>query len=1181
MKNERRIIYTRTWIPSLHPRSLSSTRPPNLRRHPEQILVFDMETSYTPDQSARFGAFLFAWIDEDFNLVPIEEGLICLEENCTREDFDTLLNYMNKSIDYVIPPALRPEGLRYIAEDMGMTLDGETMLSKFDRAIAAGEYDKLYPPQDLVPQEPYKARVYQGDLYARTGGRFALVRDNLMLLSVDQFINSVLHGSCYPSPATCGERNGKPATVVTFNGPFDLSRLARKVKPITGAGTFHNGFEFTLTPEEPYNPGPEGEGLLKCGNLRMTKRSAKGCMMTFAQISDSPDRGYFCDTSNLLWTLTNETWTLDAASRAFNKEHVKGPQPDFRGPITDEFITYCRDDVFATAELFCQLWKQADKYTPHFDPTMAYSPAALPKASYKAMGMKPPLIKQADFPPWILDHCMEAFLGARAETRIRRVPIPCLYWDVTSMYQTVDILLNLWPLLTCARVEVQDETEAVQTFLEHTTLDDLFSSKTWPQLRGIALVEADGDIFPIRTTFGVTGDRTIAVSYIEGKRHLWVTLPDVMAAKVLHPEHQTPKILKAFRFYPSKDKQQLHAVNLRGFEIDPNEEDFFKVAVEQRQRIKQAMKKHDHDCEEVRCEESWLTESLKVTTTSGAYGIMAEFNQVQHATPERIRLYHQIDEKDTPGMFGQADRAEPSSTTIEIDKVDDPGTWCFPPAACLITGAARLILAMIERRVADAGGCYAACDTDSMIVGASESGEPIPTESGDIPIMRIETAEEIRKSFNSLNPYDVPGIDVLKREFDDDERQLYVYAISAKRYALFRFANGHPDVMHVVDDAESETLAEIEIEKGKRGEGRKEHGLGLYKSPLSPQKDDEKGRREHVTQIWELLIRRELGQDVEEPAWFKNPAMIKVSVQTANAYKIFEKWNKGKDYRLEQFKPYNFAMAPVAVPLVGGNDGIRLIAPNIDDPDQWFDAEYLNVNNPGGPTYRIYTRHMPKPSTPNAAMVKTWGDIVRDFAYHPESKFCDADGNTCTEETTGLLYRHHITPIVKQRIGKESSHLSETELQIEPGGMNGITIEYGTGTDIVRELVMPIIEASGMTQKEVAEAAGIPTSTYRAFMQLENMTYIPRGKPRGIPKKTVQKGPKKTAAKRHESLESEQLGPIQTAMIGAKEQLIDLAVSLAVESLRDDLPNPTWVSHRFAREDWIMVLDAWKVRNQK
>ena len=94
-----------------------------------------------------------------------------------------------------------------------------------------------------------------------------------------------------------------------------------------------------------------------------------------------------------------------------------------------------------------------------------------------------------------------------------------------------------------------------------------------------------------------------------------------------------------------------------------------------------------------------------------SYGIYAEMNRQE--SDEKVRMVcHGID-------------AAPYECTVTHP--ENPGEYCFPPLASLITGAARLMLALLESSVTELGGTYAMEDTDSMAIVArvltgSESG---------------------------------------------------------------------------------------------------------------------------------------------------------------------------------------------------------------------------------------------------------------------------------------------------------------------------------------------------------------------------------------------------------------------------------------------------------------------------
>src|SRR5262249_444335 len=119
-----------------------------------------------------------------------------------------------------------------------------------------------------------------------------------------------------------------------------------------------------------------------------------------------------------------------------------------------------------------------------------------------------------------------------------------------------------------------------------------------------------------------------------------------------------------------------------------------------------------------------------------------------------------------------------------------------------------LLLAMLERCVADAGGSYLFCDTDSMCIVASARGGHVPcigskrNRDGREAIKTLSRREvmAITARFNRLNPYDrscfrtllkIQDIKHVNSDHEKPLRHLFGYAIAAKRYALYeRSKNG-------------------------------------------------------------------------------------------------------------------------------------------------------------------------------------------------------------------------------------------------------------------------------------------------------------------------------------------------------------------------------------------------------
>jgi len=118
------------------------------------------------------------------------------------------------------------------------------------------------------------------------------------------------------------------------------------------------------------------------------------------------------------------------------------------------------------------------------------------------MRIPPPLTAHPDLDPQLLGAAMSAFYGGRAECRIRRTSVPVTVVDFTSMYPTVNALMNTWQLLTATTISTPDVTDEIRQLLETVTVEGCFDPALWPRLIGIALVEPDGDVLPVRARYG-------------------------------------------------------------------------------------------------------------------------------------------------------------------------------------------------------------------------------------------------------------------------------------------------------------------------------------------------------------------------------------------------------------------------------------------------------------------------------------------------------------------------------------------------------------------------------------------------------------------------------------------------------------------------------------------------------
>ena len=336
------------------------------------------------------------------------------------------------------------------------------------------------------------------------------------------------------------------------------------------------------------------------------------------------------------------------------------------------------------------------------------------------------------------------------------------------------------------------------------------------------------------------------------------------------------------------------------------------------------------------------------------------------------------------------------------------------------------MLTLLEECVTRAGGTYAIEDTDSMAIVSTKRGGPVPCQGGALRTRDGKEAiwavswkdvETICARFKSLCPYRadcVPG-SILKIEdvnYDQTtgkQRQLYCYAISAKRYAFFlKNKNGEP----------------VMLRKGVNAKenGWKEHGLGHLLNPT----DLDSENRDWIGEVWHKMIRKALGLSVSELSFGHLPAIGRVTISSAAVMKAFKEFNRDKPYP-DQIKPSNFLVtaqiAPFRHPPGVDPKRFHLIAPFEKDPEKWLTAQWINQYT--GKPYRITTEGDTGSRT--TARVKTYDDVLIEYEYHPESKCADGKGDVCTKQTVGLLQRRHIQIDEIAYIGKESNRLEEVE----------------------------------------------------------------------------------------------------------------------------------------------------------
>jgi DNA polymerase elongation subunit (family B) len=348
-------------------------------------------------------------------------------------------------------------------------------------------------------------------------------------------------------------------------------------------------------------------------------------------------------------------------------------------------------------------------------PQGIYSEASLGKAYLKQMGVRPWREAQSDFDPAMLGAIMSSYFGGPSRGSysphhcFRRTIVPTLYCDFASMYPTVCTLMGLWRFVIAEGVDEQDATAETQAFLDDVKLNDLQDPRTWQCLTTLVQIKPEVDIFPVRARYATrikeptkSADMpTIGVNYLSADRPLWFTLGDCVASKLL--TGKAPKVVRAVRFSAKQAQAGLRPVEIADeadYRVIPDKDDFYKRVIELRRRDKSNLKdaeRLDPDSQEVKnLDMNQL--ALKILANATSYGIFIELN------------VEKADDEDAPVLIFTSQ----GKRTISASERELPGRYYHPLLATLITGAARLMLAVTERLAFEHGLNWAFCDTDSM-----------------------------------------------------------------------------------------------------------------------------------------------------------------------------------------------------------------------------------------------------------------------------------------------------------------------------------------------------------------------------------------------------------------------------------------------------------------------------------
>jgi hypothetical protein len=821
--------------------------------------------------------------------------------------------------------------------------------------------------------------------------------------------------------------------IVGFNLSFDISRIAAQW------ATAHNGgFSFVLSQLSKKGVENRHRPRVRISPLNGVAEQIELTAVYRKKEQHRWRRGRFLDLHTLAFALTDSSYPLAGAIKAFGSQPAK-MEHEPTGRVSEEEITYARQDVRATLGLLNALKQEYSLHPIALPPDKAYSPASIGKAYLRAMGIVEPMRKFKNVKPEILGIAMAAYYGGRAECRIRRWPVSVVPVDLTSEYPSVDALLHIWDVLTAKWLAIENATTEVRSLVAGVTLEELFRPALWKQLNFYAQIIPDQDILPVRSVYdSKSGTCNIRLNELRWKQPMWVAGPDLVASVIL--SGRIPDIRKAIRIIPHGKQRGLKPVRLRSaITVDPRAEDFFTRVIEYRKQNKN---------------DERLQYFLKILANSTSYGTYLELNPVKVDTKQRPRITVHSGEH----VFDQ----------VAPDTIEQPGRFYFPLLGALITAGGRLLLAMIERCVRDAAGTYMCCDTDALVIVANKFGGTVRMPDGFPPVKALSwrQVQEIGDRFDSLSPYNRKIVPHLLRLTDENfdkngnQRQLFGLSIAAKRYALYSTKCGKPSCRHrkcitVVDP--------------------KAHGLIF----CAPTEERENGLPKWWWELWRFLLGLEFKQMREEvpgvlvfagrvidtetmadvdgvPRWISLPAMMKMRISTP--------------HYLEQMKgkasPFGFVLHP----RTRDNLKLTLLTPFSKKREGW--ANSLCVNTHDSKVYRL--------AELSNADVISLGDILCGHVNHPEIKSLGPDGKKCQAHTRGLLRRMVINGGLQHCIGKEVSRFEEGKTDFIES-VDDMCIHYGGGRVVANESLIAEISKRGLRQ--TTKQARLDRKTIRAIQR--------------------------------------------------------------------------------------------------
>jgi hypothetical protein len=583
-----------------------------------------------------------------------------------------------------------------------------------------------------------------------------------------------------------------------------------------------------------------------------------------------------------------------------------------------------------------------------------------------------------------------------------------------------------------------DDTSAVTELLTRSRdelVEQLRAKDGWKDLASLVQVRPKNDLFPIRARYPGGDTLNIGLNYLSADEPQWFTLADVLASKIL--TGCTPEVIKAVRFRPKGRQKGLKPIEIAGRTINPATDDFYQRLIIHRNTIKAELATaSEADKPALKSDD----QAIKILANATSYGIFVELNVGEYVKQER--------------MVGYGGRSNPSH--FKSNTSERPGAFFHPLLATLITGAARLMLALAEHQVIRRGLDWVFCDTDSIAIGNTRD---LPRDEF------VDTALLVREWFKDLNPYgqDRPILQLEKVNFPpgrDGELEALdppeCLAVSAKRYVLF---NRQKDGVVI-----------------RKASG---HGLGHLMAPFDEPPAERRKRIDLVgvplwqEDLWKEIIRAADSNKPDETHFmempgFDAPAASQYAATTPELLGRFAGYNEGQPSGRRIF-PFGFLLFPQA------KSRIEMAKDELDalSHELWRRRE----PRPAAPYFRQpseakdHAFDRERGGAIPASWLKSHARSLTRYHLHPETKFQGGDF-----DQRGPLKRRHVFALAQQSIGKEADNIEESEFiqeEAEPAHY-GV---YLTDRAAIAAAVFDVQKRYGVSDRRLVDMAKVSHHT--------------------------------------------------------------------------------------------------------